>query len=94
MRMVDSDGVNVTFVEPGSPAHKAGIRTDDFLKAIDSKPVSSVEEAREAAVGRLPCPGGRRPRRGSGADAKTTVSIKVRVGIRLCGNSSVKRSLG
>jgi S1-C subfamily serine protease len=78
VRMVDSDGVNVTFVEPGSPAHKAGIRADDILRTIDSKPVSSVEEAREL-IGRL------RPGavvRVAVQRGETSMSIKVRVGIR------------
>jgi S1-C subfamily serine protease len=78
VQMFDGGGVNVTFVQPGSPAHKAGIRADDYLEKIDSTPVSTVDEAREL-IGRL------RPgavvrvalRRG-----ETTVSIKVKVGVR------------
>jgi S1-C subfamily serine protease len=79
VRMVDNGGgVNVTFVEPGTPAHKAGIRADDCIEKIDSTPVPTVDDAREL-IGRLR-PGaivGVAIRRG-----ETTVSIKVRVGVR------------
>jgi S1-C subfamily serine protease len=78
VRMIDNGGVSIDFVQPGSPADKAGIRANDVFQTIDSTPVSTLDEAREV-IGRL------RPgtivlavvRRGA-----KTLSIKIKAGVR------------
>ncbi len=49
----EAEGVLVSSVGEGSPAHEAGVRRGDVLTHIDGRRVSSVEDAREAMVGRL-----------------------------------------
>lgn len=78
VQLVDNSGVNITRVEPGSPAEKAGIQFNDTILAIDTVKVPTVNEAREI-IGRL------RPgnvvtvevRRGN-----QSLTLKVRVGAR------------
>jgi S1-C subfamily serine protease len=78
VQLIDNSGVNITRVEPGSPADKAGIRFNDTILAIDTVKVPTVNDAREM-IGRL------RPgnvvivevRRGD-----QSLTIKVRVGVR------------
>ena len=78
VQLGDNSGVNITRVEPGSPADKSGIQFNDTILAIDTVKVPTVNEAREI-IGRL------RPgnvvmvevRRGN-----QSLTIKVRVGIR------------
>jgi serine protease Do len=41
-------GVVVSDVEPGGPAHEAGIHRGDLILEINQKPVNTVEEAMEA----------------------------------------------
>ena len=79
VRMVDVSGINITSVEPGSPADKAGIRDGDYIQSIDSTPVSTVDDARELIARLRPsaCIIGVAIRRG---DEK--VSIKIKVGVR------------
>lgn len=36
----------VQFVNPGDPAHQAGMRTGDFVQSIDGQPISTTEEAK------------------------------------------------
>ncbi len=78
VQLVDNGGVEITRVEPGSPADKAGIRINDVIRAIDSADVTTVEDAREI-IGRL------RPGRVTQVDVRrgaAKFSIKVKVGIR------------
>jgi serine protease Do len=78
VKLVDNSGVNVTHVEPGSPAEKAGVRANDVILAVDTQRVPTVAEAREV-IARL------RPgmvcrvevRRGD-----KSVTLKLRVGVR------------
>jgi Do/DeqQ family serine protease len=44
-------GVLASFLEPDSPAERAGIRTGDIVVAIDGVPVESVRQARRAIFG-------------------------------------------
>ena len=78
VQLIDSGGVMITRVEPGSPADKSGIKPNDIIQTIDSTPVSAVDDARDV-IARL------RP----GAVARVEVhragqaiSLKVRVGVR------------
>lgn len=48
--LVDNTGVQISRIEPGSPADKAGIRINDTILAIDSQKVPSVNDAREIIV--------------------------------------------
>lgn len=78
VQLIDNSGVNITRVEPGSPADKAGIRFNDTILAIDMVKVPTVNEAREI-IGRLR-PGNTvtvEVRRG-----EQSLTIKVRVGAR------------
>lgn len=43
-----ANGVTVLEVNEGSPAQKAGIKTDDLITAIDGKEIKDTDEAREA----------------------------------------------
>lgn len=43
-----ANGVTVLDVNEGSPAQKAGIKTDDLITAIDGKEIKDTDEAREA----------------------------------------------
>jgi serine protease Do len=46
-------GALVEFVKPGSPADKAGLKSEDVIVRFDDKPVSSFDDL-EAAVGSTP----------------------------------------
>jgi S1-C subfamily serine protease len=43
-RLPNAMGVSVAAVEPGSPAHKAGLKVGDVIVAFDSTPVASVDD--------------------------------------------------
>ena len=43
-----ANGVTVLDVNEGSPAQKAGVKTDDLITAIDGKEIKDTDEAREA----------------------------------------------
>jgi S1-C subfamily serine protease len=78
VRLVDNNGVHVTHVEPGSPAEKAGIRTDDHILAIDSVKAPTVNDAREI-IARL------RPGNVASVEVRRgeqSLTIKVQVGVR------------
>ncbi len=78
VQLIDNSGVNITRVEPGSPADKAGIRFNDTILAIDTAKVPTVNDAREI-IARLR-PGNTvmvEVRRGD-----QSLTIKVRVGAR------------
>jgi regulator of sigma E protease len=40
----------VGFVEPGSPAARAGFETGDLIKAIDGQPIKSFQDVQQAAM--------------------------------------------
>lgn len=42
------EGVQILKVEPGSPAHRAGLREEDIIVTVNHTPVRSVEEAETA----------------------------------------------
>ncbi len=56
VRLDDSwkDGVKVAEVTAGSPASKAGFVSDDIIKTIDGKPVSTIEEFKATIAGLRP----------------------------------------
>jgi len=66
IRIQDTDaanGVTVLDVNEGSPAQKAGVKTDDLITAIDGKDINDTDAAREAM---------------QAAREKSTYSLKVR----------------
>ncbi len=76
--LVDNAGVQISRVEPGSPADKAGIQANDTILAIDSHKVPSVNDAREIIV-RL------RPGMVSQIEVRRgekSITLKVKVGAR------------
>lgn len=78
VRLIDNGGVNVTGVEPGSPAEKGGMHVNDIILAIDSMRVPSVNEAREA-IARL------RPGKVVAVEVRRgekSVLVKVKVGAK------------
>jgi len=44
-------GVLASFVEPGSPSYRAGIREGDIIVAVNGEPVGNIREARRAIFG-------------------------------------------
>ncbi len=49
--IADADGALATFIEPDSPADRAGLRPGDIVVAIDDEPIATVHEARRAFHG-------------------------------------------
>ncbi len=47
----DIHGVLASYVEPGSPAYRAGIREGDIITAVNGETVSNIREARRAIFG-------------------------------------------
>jgi S1-C subfamily serine protease len=45
------EGLKVLAVTPGSSAEKAGVKKGDILRAIGGKPLSGVDDLREALEG-------------------------------------------
>jgi S1-C subfamily serine protease len=44
-------GVVASFLEPGSPAERAGVRPGDLVVAVNGQPIDSVRQARRAIFG-------------------------------------------
>ena len=51
LNIMDAQGVLASFVEPGSPAYRAGIREGDIIVAVNRDQVMNVRGARRAIFG-------------------------------------------
>jgi S1-C subfamily serine protease len=51
LNIMDAQGVLASFVEPGSPAYRAGIREGDIIAAVNRDRVTNVRGARRAIFG-------------------------------------------
>ena len=45
----DEEGVLISHVTEGSPAHKKGLQSGDLIQEVEGKPISSIQEYEEAA---------------------------------------------
>jgi serine protease Do len=51
LNLGDTHGVLASFVEPGSPSYRAGIREGDVIVAVNGDEVGNIREARRAIFG-------------------------------------------
>jgi serine protease Do len=51
LRLPNTNGVIVSYVEPGSPAESAGIRRGDVVRSVNGRSVEGIDQARRALFG-------------------------------------------